>query len=173
MYSFTISCFSAYPCVELEYRAISASGRLNPVLRLDFEASAMGAAKSVFTNDLWIEIRHQDELIGHGKFPPTTFGTANKNQAWVPISVTHRSLDLITNSLSERASSLGLDIKFTGSILMEENIGYPLITSLQQMIKQMPKLGEFYVIPMTEHSSTQLTLERSTWYSSVLAELRI
>lgn len=172
MYTFTISCFSTYSCIELEYSSIFASGRLNPILRLDFQAWAVGAAKSVFTNDLWIEIRYQEELIGRGKVRPANFRTASKNQAWVPISVTHRSLDLITNSLSGNASSLGLEIKFTGSILMEENIGHPQITSLQQMTKQMPKFGEFCLIPVSEHSSGQLTIERSTWYSSVLAATR-
>lgn len=102
MHTFTITCFSTYSCLDLEYGSISASGRLNPILRLDFQARAVGAAKSVFTNDMGIEIRFQNELIGRGKFPSAIFGEASKNQAWVPISVTHRSLDLITNSLSRQ-----------------------------------------------------------------------
>lgn len=172
MSTFTVDSFNGLPCVELNYMSISASGRLNPILRLEFQAQAMGAAKSVFTNDLGIEIRYQNELIGRGKVPPGIFSAASKNQSWIPISVTHRSLNLITNSLSGSASSLGLDIKFAGSILIEENSSYSQITSLQTMTKQFPKLGEFYLIPISDNSSNQLTIERTNWYRDVLTATR-
>lgn len=172
MHTFTVSCFSTDSCLELEYSSISASGRLNPVLSLDFQARAMGAAKSVFTSDLWIEIRYQNEPIGRGKVPPAIFGAANTNQAWVPIPVTHRSLDLITNSLSGNVSSLGLEIKFTGSILIDENMEYSYITRLQSMTTQFPKLGEYCLVPVSENPSGQLTIERTTWYGNVLAPTR-
>lgn len=150
--------------MELGYSSISASGRLNPILRLDFGARAVGAAKSVFINDLGIELRYQRELIGRGKFSPDII-SANNHSCYVSIPLTYRSLDFITNSLPDNVSSLGLDLTFTGSILMEENLDY-------QYRHQMPKLEESYLIPVSEQSSGQLTIERSTWYSSVLAPTR-
>ena len=170
-YTFTIDCFN-HRCIELEYNSISASGRLNPVLCLDLQARAIGAAKSVFVNDLWIEIRYQNELIGRGKFIATTFNAANKIPARVLISLTHQSLDLITNSLPGNASSLDLEVRFTGSILVEENTDDPQISNLQYSTNEMPKLGQFCLVPVSDNSSSRLTVERSTWYSSVLSATR-